>query len=237
MNPQELYEKQYKEHELINYRSFFKKIFRKYDIDREDIVVPLLEKGDNLLDIGCGEGSLLFKARNRYVNLYGIDISPFRIEVAKSNFQKEGIENNRYILKVGDVDKGLHFKDNFFDAVTIISVLEHLFDPFSIIQSIKRVIKPSGILVVQVPNIAYLKYRVQLSVGRLPVTSSPYNWEKIGWDGGHLHYFTLRTLRWLLESQGFKIEKITGSGLFANLRNWWPSLLCGDIIIKARKIK
>ena len=76
--------------------------------------------------------------------------------------------------------------------------------------------------------------------GQLPITTSPnnwYDWEKVSWDRGSLHYFNLASLKWLLELNGFKIEKVTGSGLFARFRNWWSSLLCGDICIKARKIK
>jgi hypothetical protein len=71
--------------------------------------------------------------------------------------------------------------------------------------------------------------------GKLPVTSSPYNWKEIGWDGGHLHYFTKKTFCRLLEECGFKVLKISGSGLFARFRNFYPSLLTGDICVKAKK--
>ena len=40
----------------------------------------------------------------------------------------------------------------------------------------------------EVPNIAYLRYRTELLFGKLPVTSTPYNWKDVGWDGGHPHY-------------------------------------------------
>ena len=85
------------------------------------------------------------------------------------------------------------------------------------------------------PNIAYLRYRIQLLFGKLPVTSSPLNWKEIGWDGGHLHYFIKKTTCNLLEEFGFKVIKVSGSGLFAKFRNWWPALLTGDFVIKARK--
>jgi len=98
-----------------------------------------------------------------------------------------------------------------------------------------RVLRPNGYVIAEVPNICYLKYRVQILLGKLPATSSPYNWEKIGWDGGHIHYFTMKKFCWLFESQGFRIEKKTGSGFLAKFRNWWPSLLCGDLVIKAVK--
>ena len=73
--------------------------------------------------------------------------------------------------------------------------------------------------------------------GKLPITGSPYNWKEVGWDGGHLHYFTQKALCKLLEESGFKVLKVSGCGLFANFRNFWPSLLTGDLIIKAQKIK
>ena len=40
---------------------------------------------------------------------------------------------------------------------------------------------------------------------------------------------------WLFEQQGFQIEKKTGSGFLAVLRNWYPAFLTGDLIIKAKK--
>ncbi|NMB92558.1 MAG: class I SAM-dependent methyltransferase [Parcubacteria group bacterium] len=124
MGLQEIFEKQYSQKKLINIstHSFLRSKFKKYDIHREDVAISLLEKGNNLLDIGCGEGLLLLKARNKYTNLYGIDIVPSRIEVARDNATKERIET-RVILKISDINGGLDFEDNFFDAVTIIEIL------------------------------------------------------------------------------------------------------------------
>jgi len=43
--------------------------------------------------------------------------------------------------------------------------------------------------------------------GRLPINSSPYNWQKIGWDAGQIHYFAMEKLCWLFENQDFHIDK------------------------------
>ena len=99
---------------------------------------------------------------------------------------------------------------------------------------LNRILKPGGDVIIKVQNIAYFKYRIKLLLGIFPITSSPHNWEEIGWDGGHIHYFTLKKLRELFESQRFKITVKTGGGFLAQLRNWRPSLLTGDIILKAR---
>jgi len=240
MNPKNLYEKQFGEGKLVDYISFpfLRKIFKRFDLNRENLAASLLNNNEGkLLDVGCGDGSLIFKVRNKYNKVYGIDISPSRISRAQKLARQKFPNDNGLYFSVCDIDKGINFPDATFDTVTCLAVLEHIFDTYFVLGEINRVLKNNGTLILQVPNIAYLKYRIQLFFGKLPVTSSPFNWKEIGWDGGHLHYFTKKTLSKLLEESGFKIVKVSGSGLFAQFRNWYPSLLTGDIIIKAQKLK
>lgn len=56
----------------------------------------------------------------------------------------------------------------------------------------------------------------------------------MGWRPFTLFYQEIPSSK-LLEESGFKILKVSGSGLFAKSRNCWPSLLTGDLIIKAQK--
>ena len=76
MNEKELYEKQYREKKLIRINSFplLRKIFKNLDLHREDLALSLLDSGEKLLDVGSGSGSLMFKARDKYKEVYGIDI-------------------------------------------------------------------------------------------------------------------------------------------------------------------
>ncbi|MDY6934524.1 MAG: class I SAM-dependent methyltransferase [Spirochaetota bacterium] len=233
INEKELYEIQ--EAKLKNYISFpiLRKLFKKYDLHREDLALNLLEKGENFLDIGCGTGSLLFKAKSKYNHIYGIDIVDSKINKAKKEAEARKI-NNSYFF-VSNINEKIDFQDNMFDAVTCIAVIEHIFDPYSIVNEIYRIIKNGGIFIADVPNIAYIKQRFCLLLGRLPVTGSPYNWKETGWDSGHLHYFTEKTFCNLLEDCGFKILEVTGCGLFGKIRGLYPSLLTGDICVKAMK--
>jgi ubiquinone/menaquinone biosynthesis C-methylase UbiE len=241
MNPKELYQKQYGENKLVSISSFsfLRKIFKKFNLGREDLALSFLAKnsGDKLLDVGCGNGSLMFKVPQNFNLICGVDISPSRIQEAQKLAKQKFPSNNDLHFSVCDIDKGISFPDATFNTVICLAVLEHIFDPFSVVREIHRILKNDGILILEVPNIAYLKYRIQLLFGKLPVTSSPLNWREIGWDGGHLHYFTKKSLSKLLEESGFKILKVSGCGLFAEFRNWWPSLLTGDLVIKAQKIK
>lgn len=238
MNEKELYEKQYGQQKLIKTISFplLRKIFKKYDLHREDLALSLLDTADRLLDVGCGDGSLILKARKKFKELYGIDISQSRINKAQHNAAEKFAEDHDIHFSVCNINNKIDFPDSMFDVVTSIAVIEHMFDPYFIVGEIHRVLKKNGILIVNVPNIAYIKHRIKLLFGHLPITSSAHNWKEIGWDGGHLHYFTRKTFCTLLQECGFEIIKVTGSGLFANLRNFYPSLLTGDICIKARKL-
>tara|TARA_Y100000310_G_C20702611_1_gene831356 strand:+ start:954 stop:1562 length:609 start_codon:yes stop_codon:yes gene_type:complete len=200
-----------------------KKNLKKYELSREDLAFALLSPGRRFLDVGCGRGYLLSKAQNFFDELYGVDI--LRINI------KEAIKNapNAH-LKIVDINKGLPFKNSMFDVLVCISVLQFVLDPYFIVTELNRALKRQGILIINVPNIAYIKHRIKLFFGVLPQTSiAP------GWDGNTFHYFTLQSLKKLLQEQGFKIEKVSGSGIFAKYRNFYPSLLTGDLMIRAVK--
>jgi hypothetical protein len=51
-----------------------------------------------------------------------------------------------------------------------------------------------------------------------------------------LHNFTRSSVTALLQATGFEVVQTTGSGTFAGLRTWWPSLLLGNVIVLARKL-
>lgn len=66
--------------------------------------------------------------------------------------------------------------------------------------------------------------------GRIPVTS-----RDSGWDGGHLHYFTKHALDQFLKSEGFDILACKTTGGRPYLREWWISLLGGELVYLCRR--
>ena len=207
-------------------------ILRKFETYRDNVAYRFIPQGGNLIDIGCGNGNLVFKSLSKTKLSIGIDVGRPRLAIA-INKAKSLSRNKRNRVKflVLDVDNRLPYKNNFFDTVTMIAVLEHLFDPYSVLNECKRILKKNGSIIIQVPNLGFFPRRFDVLLGRLPVTSE----DEAGWDGGHLHYFTVSTLKELLTSSGFTIKTVTCSGLFAYLRSWWVELLGGDIIVHAVK--
>jgi SAM-dependent methyltransferase len=133
--------------------------------------------------------------------------------------------------KVVDLNQDpLPFPDEHFDGITFLAVLEHVFDPYTVIREIHRVLRPGGELVLAVPNVASLTNRARILLGRIPVTSTDD-----GWDGGHLHYFTKHDLDWFLRSEGFEVLTRKTSGGHPELREWWISLLAGELIYICRR--
>lgn len=198
-------------------------------LSRYDAVFRLLPGGNRLLDVACGTGGFAFKAREKYGEVHGIDLTEINIARAKKNALDLGIGGVHFLR--ADADARLPHEDSFFDAVTCIASLQFMFDPYHVMDELNRVLKSGGILVVQVVNAAYLPYRLSLLFGKFPQTA-----RQSGWDGGTLHYFTFGSLTALFREKGFRAADRTGSGLLAGLRNWWPSLLTGDIIIKGVKL-
>lgn len=76
-----------------------RKTLKRWDINRYDMAYKLAEGGVRVLDIGCGNGYMLFCLIDKYNELYGIDIVPSRIEDARRTVAE----------KYSDLSKRFHF--------------------------------------------------------------------------------------------------------------------------------
>lgn len=164
-----------------------------------DIILSYIQKdktGLNILDIGCGDGSLLNKIANN--NLYGIDISPEQLEIAKSR----GIKAQNI-----NIDKqNLPYPDNYFDIIISSEVIEHVLVPDNLLKETYRVLKKDGIFILTTPNLASFGKRLLLLFNKNPfIEISPLEENAVG----HLRYFIYPTLLNIIKKYHFRLKKFT----------------------------
>lgn len=146
-----------------------------------------------ILDAGCGGGGFA-KALKYYRNdskLYGVDISAKAIKYAR--YDARGV-----IFGAGDLYK-LPYKDNYFDAVVVEDVLEHLDHPQKALKEIGRVLKEGGVF-----------------SAFIPVEGSKFSlhfWlKKLGWNAkekiaGHVQKFKEDDLKFMIRDSGMSVRK------------------------------
>ena len=103
-----------------------------------------------------------------------------------------------------------------FDAVVSTEVIEHLFLPRQLLDLAFARLRPGGFLLVTTPYHGYLKNLALALFNRWDSHWSPQ------WDGGHVKFWSRRTLTTLLEAQGFRVLEFRGAGRFPWL---WKSMV------------
>lgn len=150
--------------------------------------------GKTLLDIGCGWGEALLFFMSKGLDCYGFDPASDAIAYGKQrglNIVEAGLDTMNVFSRT-------------FDIVTLFNVLEHLSDPVRILQEIyETVLKPGGILVIDVPN----EFNVFQVAGR-DTHNLPDWWVA---PPAHLNYFNPKTLRALAEGIGYDVRLIESS--------------------------
>lgn len=211
--------------------NFLEKIyskFKKYELHRIDAATKLLSQGTSILDIGTGNGDLLIKAgKNGFTNLYGIEVSFEMVQSCKKYLKSKQVSAN---ISCQNIDEGTNFKNEQFDTVTCIAVLEHVFNPSGVLEEVRRILKKNGQLIIEVPNITFFSRRFSFLLGRLPKTSDEGNYKD-----GHLQIFTFNSLKNLLAKHGFNVIYTGCSGIGYKYRTFYPALLGANIFIKAIK--
>lgn len=134
-----------------------------------------------ILDLGCGSGGFLVSMQDRNWETFGVETSESGLRLC--------------LEKKLNVRGDMNFPDGYFDVVTLWHSMEHMENPVSALRDIRRVLSGDGILLVSVPNIESMEYRLfkrfwfHLDLPR------------------HVCHFSPATLENLLKKTGFKILK------------------------------
>jgi len=229
MTQKDFFEKMYAHHPEAPPSGRRAHIWKRLELDREQAAFQLLDGGGRFLDVGCGEGSLVLLATQKFNEVYGIDIATPRILRAQETAEK--LAKSKAHFCTADLSQGIPFDDSFFDAVSCVATLEFISNPIYLLEEFNRVLKTRGVLIIMAANIAYTIRRFRALLGKPPKTSVCSGFL----DGGTLHYFTLTSLTALIKEAGFSVVKKDNTGKLWFLRRCWLALLASGIIIKAVK--
>jgi SAM-dependent methyltransferase len=176
--------------------------------------------GRTVLELGYGDLTTAL-ALARHARSYTIvDIVP--------RHDRSNIPDNME-FRQANLNEDFPFQEAKFDTVVAMMVIEHLFDPFHAFREVRRVVRPGGSVLVNLPNVASLRCRWQLAMGRLPITSTKEWFRKEEWDGNHLHYFTVSETIRLARHCGLEFVRLFPVGNHAWLKRRAPQLLCHEI--------
>jgi len=115
-----------------------------------DLIKEYIPQKGNLLDVGCGPGVFLEEARERGWHVCGVEFNSWCVQ----HLREMSIE-------VIDVPiEQAKLPDDFYQCVTLWTVLEHIVDPENLLKDIHRILAPGGVILILVPNIDSLANRI-----------------------------------------------------------------------------
>ena len=159
------------------------------------IISNLINKNTRVLDVGCGDGTLMEYLKNsRKIDIRGIEIS-------KNNVQK-CLSKGLTVIE-GDAEKDLlQFPDSSFDFVILSQTLQAFLSPEIVIKELLRVGKKA---VVTIPNFGFWKVRLHLLLkGTMPITKNlPDEW----YNTPNLHMCTLKDFYNFCENRNIKLDQ------------------------------
>ena len=176
---------------------------------REDLelISSWVEKDSRVLDLGCGDGSLL-KMLKKQKNImgYGVDYDISQIKLS--------LDNEINVMQF-DLNDGLNnFKNNTFDYVILAQSLQEIKNPETLLKEMLRIGEE---VIISFPNMGHWSSRFQLFVGgKMPVTNElPYRWH----DTPNIHLYTIFDFENFCKENNFVIVKssITSDSLVDNL--------------------
>ena len=190
---------------LKYYLSIYEGDYNKIKAWKISRLIPVSMRNKNVLDVGSGGGfySLIVCKRGaRDITL--LDISPLCIKAAKINL-RENINSNPDGI-IADATH-LPFRNETFNFVICVDVIEHILEDHMVLQEIERVLKSNGLMIIATQNSNSLNYILEAPIQRYVFK----NREWMGWDPTHVRFYNPSNLFQMLKKCGFNIIKVTGT--------------------------
>ena len=180
-------------------------------------IIDILEKEnpDRVIDIGCGNGQLCKSISDSLdSDIVGVDNDNEGIEIAKKaypnlRFYKFGVQD--------DPDELINSQNGqLFDLAVTTEVIEHLYSPHLLLDYAYKVLKPNGKIVITTPYHGYWKNLALSIFDKWDDHHTPL------WEGGHIKFWSIKTISKLLATNGFKLINYSGVG---RIKYLWKSMV------------
>jgi methionine biosynthesis protein MetW len=195
-------------------------------INNNGFIRDWIIENSRVLDLGCGDGSLLETLTNKHqVRGYGLEIDPDSIS--------QCIGRGVNVIEQ-DLNEGLeNFADASFDTVVMMQTLQALRYPHLVLDEMLRIGKQC---IVTFPNFGHWRTRADLVFsGRMPVTKRlSYQW----YDTPNIHFFTYKDFEALCLERNINIVNrnfVGGRASDLGLDSIWPNLFAHTAVYRLSK--
>ncbi|MBA4276729.1 MAG: class I SAM-dependent methyltransferase [Flavobacterium sp.] len=166
----------------------------------------LPEKAQKVLDIGCGNGAFatLVKEKNN-AEVWGIELMEEEAKVALNVLDK---------VLIGACENHLNeLPDGYFEVIYLNDVLEHLVDPYSVLETLKSKLTQNGVVISSIPNVRFFRTFSKV------LFSKDWKYEDHGvMDKTHLRFFTGKSIKRMYNELGYTILKHEGINVTKSIK-------------------
>lgn len=162
---------------------------------QDDVLAGLIDINSRVLDVGCGDGSLLlYLKKNKRVDGRGLEINQKNVQ--------ECLARGLAVIE-GDAEKDLiNYPDKSFDTAILNQAIQQFYEPRKVLNELLRIAKKA---IITIPNFGYWKVRLSLLLkGTMPVTKTlPHSW----YDTPNLHMSSIKDFYNLCSLDNIKVIK------------------------------
>lgn len=175
-------------------------------------IKPLIPRDTRrIIDLGSGNGYVAGQLCEMGYEVVGVEPSEDGIALAIKAYPYID-----FLRKSVYDDSGWEDLSGWADLVVAVEVIEHLYRPRVLVQRALQLLRPGGTLIVTTPYHGYTK---NLAISVLNLWDNHF---KVDWDGGHIKFFSKRTLAALISEAGFRECRVRCAGRIPLL---WKSMV------------
>jgi 2-polyprenyl-3-methyl-5-hydroxy-6-metoxy-1,4-benzoquinol methylase len=181
-----------------DYQELFNKTDEYYSSNRQEILSFIPGHIRRTLEFGCGRGDFSAFLKERFnAETWAVEIHRESAEIASQKLDR--------VLCKDAINAMAELPDDYFDCIFFLDVLEHLTDPYRLLEECRTKLTSQGRVIASIPNIRY--YRAFADY----VFRGKWEYRQHGiMDIGHLRFFTFSSIREMFRKLNYSIRTLQG---------------------------